>query len=92
MIKINVFLDENGEKQTSVGWANWLEKQIMKDKSRINFFIGGAYGFEKSLLPPGVDFLSLSDMTFTHQMVRLILFEQLYRIFTIIRGEPYHHV
>ncbi len=59
---------------------------------RVNLIIGGAYGFEKSLLPANVTYLRLSDMTFTHQMIRLILLEQLYRAFTIIRGEPYHHV
>ena len=89
--EINVFLDENGKQETSISMANWLEKQILIGNTRINFFIGGAYGFEKSLLPPGVHFLSLSEMTFTHQMVRLILLEQIYRAFTIIRGEPYHH-
>ena len=89
--EINVFLDENGKRKSSIGLARWLEKEVSTSKSRVNFFIGGAYGFEKSLLPSGVHFLSLSDMTFTHQMVRLILVEQIYRAFTIIRGEPYHH-
>jgi len=89
--EINVFLDENGKSKTSVDFAMWLEKEVLTCKSRVNFFIGGAYGFEKSLLPSRVQFLSLSDMTFTHQMVRLILVEQIYRAFTIIRGEPYHH-
>ena len=84
-------MDENGKRKTSKGLALWLEKDVLRCKSRVNFFIGGAYGFEKSLLPSGVHFLSLSDMTFTHQMVRLILLEQIYRAFTIIRGEPYHH-
>ena len=90
--EINVFLDEKGKRATSIGLARWFEKLFHKGNSKINFFIGGAYGFEKSLLPDGVHFLSLSDMTFTHQMVRLILLEQLYRAFTIIRGEPYHHI
>ena len=89
--EINVFLDENGKRKSSKGLALWLEKDVLRSKSRANFFIGGAYGFEKSLLPSGVNFLSLSDMTFTHQMVRLILVEQIYRAFTIVRGEPYHH-
>ncbi len=90
--ELNVFLDENGKRQTSVGLAQWFEKQMTLGWPRVNFIIGGAYGFEKSLLPANVNCLRLSDMTFTHQMVRLILFEQLYRVFTIIRGEPYHHV
>ena len=89
--ELTVFLDENGKRQTSTGLARWLEKQMPLGWPQINFFIGGAYGFEKSLLPSGVHYLRLSDMTFTHQMVRLILLEQLYRAFTILRGEPYHH-
>ena len=90
--ELNVFLDENGKRQTSIGLAQWFEKQMPLGWKRVNLIIGGAYGFEKSLLPANVTYLRLSDMTFTHQMVRLILLEQLYRAFTIIRGEPYHHV
>ena len=90
--ELNVFLDENGKRQTSIGLAQWFEKQMPLGWPRVNLIIGGAYGFEKSLLPANVTYLRLSDMTFTHQMVRLILLEQLYRTFTIIRGEPYHHV
>ena len=90
--ELNVFLDENGKRQTSAGLAQWFEKQMALGWPRVNFIIGGAYGFEKSLLPANFTCLRLSDMTFTHQMVRLILLEQLYRIFTIIRREPYHHV
>ena len=69
----------------------WFSKQISYGISRVNFFVGGAYGIEKSILPSGIQFLSLSEMTFTHQMVRLFLLEQIYRAFTIIRGEPYHN-
>ena len=90
--ELNVFLDENGKRQTSIGLAQWLEKQMPLGWPRVNLIIGGAYGFEKSLLPANATYLRLSDMTFTHQMIRLILLEQLYRAFTIIRGEPYHHV
>ena len=90
--ELNVFLDENGKRQTSIGLAQWFEKQMPLGRTRVNLIIGGAYGFEKSLLPANVTYLRLSDMTFTHQMIRLILLEQLYRAFTIIRGEPYHHV
>ena len=90
--ELNVFLDENGKRQTSIGLAQWLEKQMPLGWARVNLIIGGAYGFEKSLLPANATYLRLSDMTFTHQMIRLILLEQLYRAFTIIRGEPYHHV
>ena len=91
-LALNIFLDENGKRQTSTNFADWLENQMPLGWNRINFFIGGAYGFEKSMLPSNVHFLRLSDMTFTHQMVRMILLEQLYRAFTIMRGEPYHHV
>ena len=89
--ELNIFLDENGESQTSKGLALWFEKQMSLGISRVNFFIGGAYGIDKSILPSGIQFLSLSEMTFTHQMVRLILLEQIYRAYTIIRGEPYHN-
>ena len=89
--ELNIFLDEKGNRQTSMGFAQWFEKQILFGWPRVNLVIGGAYGFEKSLLPNNVTYLCLSDMTFTHQMVRLFLLEQLYRAFTIIRGEPYHH-
>ena len=89
--ELNIFLDQNGKRQTSKGLANCFEKQISYGISRANFFIGGAYGIEKSILPRGTQFLSLSEMTFTHQMVRLFLLEQIYRAFTIIRGESYHN-
>ena len=90
--ELNIFLDEKGKRRTSIHLAGWFEKQMQFGWSRVNFIIGGAYGFEKSLIPSNANYLSLSDMTFTHQMVRLFLLEQLYRIFTIIRREPYHHV
>ena len=89
--ELNVFLDKKGKRQTSKGLAQWLEKQMPLGWPRVSFFIGGAYGFDRSMLPSGVHFLCLSDMTFTHQMVRLFFLEQLYRAFTIMRGEPYHH-
>ncbi len=89
--ELNIFLDQNGERKTSIGLAKCFEKQILYRISRANFFIGGAYGIDKSILPSGTQFLSLSEMTFTHQMVRLFLLEQIYRAFTIIRGEPYHN-
>ena len=90
--ELNVFLDESGKRESSKGLARWFKKQVPLGWRRVNFFIGGAYGFDKSLLPSGVHLLRLSDLTFTHQMVRLILLEQLYRAFTIMCGEPYHHV
>ncbi len=89
--ELNIFLDQNGERQSSKGLALWFEKQMSYGISRANFFIGGAYGIDKTILPSGIQYLSLSEMTFTHQMVRLFLLEQIYRAFTIIRGEPYHN-
>ena len=89
--ELNIFLDQNGEQQTSKDLAKCFEKQITYGISRANFFIGGAYGIDKSILPSGIQLLSLSEMTFTHQMVRLFLLEQIYRAYTIIRGEPYHN-
>ena len=89
--ELNIFLDQSGERQTSKGLAKCFEKQFSYGISRTNFFIGGAYGIDKSILPSGIQYLSLSEMTFTHQMVRLFLLEQIYRAFTIIRGEPYHN-
>ncbi len=83
---IKIDSDEIKPAQYSSGTVNnW------RGISRVNFFIGGAYGIDKSILPSGIQFLSLSEMTFTHQMVRLFLLEQIYRAFTIIRGEPYHN-
>ena len=89
--ELNILLDQNGARQTSKGLAECFEKQISHGIYRANFFIGGAYGIDKSVLPSGIQYLSLSEMTFTHQMVRLFLLEQIYRAFTIIRGESYHN-
>ena len=89
--ELNIFLDQNGVRHNSESLAKCFEKQISFGISRVNFFIGGAYGIDKSILPSGIQFLSLSEMTFTHQMIRLFLLEQIYRAFTIIRGEPYHN-
>ena len=89
--ELNIFLDESGKRKSSKSLARWFEKQIPLGWRRVTFFIGGAYGFDKTMLPSGVKLFRLSDMTFTHQIVRLILLEQLYRAFTIMRGEQYHH-
>lgn len=85
-----VLLDERGSGFTSVEWASALERQIASDKD-IFFVIGGAYGFSQAVYQAADSMLSLSKMTFSHQIVRLIFMEQLYRAFTIIKGEPYHH-
>ena len=71
--EFNIFLDQKGQRKTSEGLAKCFEKQILFGVARANFFIGGAHGIDKSILPSGIQLLSLSEMTFTHQMVRLFL-------------------
>jgi 23S rRNA (pseudouridine1915-N3)-methyltransferase len=88
---IVVLLDESGHRFTSEAFAGQLEKWQMRGDKQLVFVIGGAFGFGASLVKRSAMKVSLSDMTFSHQMVRLIFLEQLYRAFTIIRGEPYHH-
>ena len=86
-----VLLDENGKQLTSVGFAQNIEKQMVAGTKRVVFVIGGPYGFAQEVYDRANAKLSLSPMTFSHQMVRLIFVEQLYRAFTILKGEPYHH-
>lgn len=87
-----LLLDERGESYSSVQWAAFLERQMVVNPGRdITFAIGGAYGFSEKVYKRADGMISLSRMTFSHQMVRLIFIEQLYRAFTIIKGEPYHH-
>lgn len=87
-----LLLDERGESYSSVQWAAFLERQMVVTPGRdITFAIGGAYGFSEKVYKRADGMISLSRMTFSHQMVRLIFIEQLYRAFTIIKGEPYHH-
>ncbi len=85
-----VLLDEHGKELRSIELAQWLQKRQATGK-RIVFAIGGAYGFSSAVYERADEQLSLSKMTFSHQMVRLIFTEQLYRACTIIKGEPYHH-
>lgn len=86
-----ILLDENGKSLTSVGFAADLEHQMASGCKRLVFVIGGPYGFASPVYDKADAKMSLSPMTFSHQMVRLIFVEQLYRAFTIIKGEPYHH-
>jgi 23S rRNA (pseudouridine1915-N3)-methyltransferase len=86
-----VLLDEKGKEFRSVGFSAWLEKSFMLPKKRIVFVIGGPWGFSDEVYDRADLEISLSRMTFPHQMVRLLFLEQLYRAFTIIKGEPYHH-
>ena len=85
-----VLLDEQGTEFRSIGFAQWLERQQSNNK-RLVFVIGGPYGFSPSVYSRAQMKISLSKMTFSHQMVRLVFAEQLYRACTIIKGEPYHH-
>ncbi len=85
-----VLLDEHGKEPRSVEFARWLENKRQTSR-RLVFIIGGPYGFSQQVYMRANEQLSLSRMTFSHQMVRLIFAEQLYRACTIIQGEPYHH-
>lgn len=85
-----VLLDEHGQEPRSVELAAWLEKKQVSAR-RLVFVIGGPYGFSTAVYNRANEKLSLSKLTFSHQMVRLIFVEQLYRACTIIKGEPYHH-
>jgi 23S rRNA (pseudouridine1915-N3)-methyltransferase len=86
-----VLLDERGKELRTSEFAGWLEKKFAASMKRIVFIIGGAWGFSEEVYSRADFRLSLSKMTFPHQMVRLLFAEQLYRAFTIIKGEPYHH-
>ena len=87
-----VLLDENGKTFSSVAFSQWIEKQMNIGSKRMIFVVGGPYGFSKEVYAKAKFKISLSEMTFSHQIIRLIFVEQLYRAFTIIKGEPYHHV
>lgn len=86
-----VLLDERGEMFSSESFARFLEKKIMVGTRRVLFVIGGPYGFSEAVYQRADAQLSFSKFTFSHQMIRLLFVEQLYRAFTILRGEPYHH-
>ncbi|PRX54453.1 23S rRNA (pseudouridine(1915)-N(3))-methyltransferase RlmH [Flagellimonas meridianipacifica] len=86
-----VLLDEKGKQFTSVSFSNYLQKRMNSGLKRLVFVIGGPYGFGDMVYERCNEKISLSSMTFSHQMVRLFAIEQLYRAFTILRNEPYHH-
>lgn len=85
-----VLLDEHGREMRSIEFARWLEQKRTTAR-RLVFVIGGPYGFSPAVYARASEQLSLSRMTFSHQMIRLVFTEQVYRACTIIRGEPYHH-
>jgi len=84
-------LDENGAEYTSKEFAGYIDRRAIAGTNNLVFIVGGPYGFDRQVYDRANDKLSLSQMTFSHQMVRLFFIEQLYRAFTIIKGEPYHH-
>ncbi len=86
-----VLLDERGKQYTSVDFSETMEKWMASGAKRLVFIIGGPYGFAQEVYEKANSQMALSPMTFSHQMVRLIFVEQLYRAFTILKGEPYHH-
>lgn len=86
-----ILLDERGSRYTSVKWAAFIEQKINTGCKSLVFIIGGAYGFSARIYERASSCLSLSDMTFSHQIIRLFFTEQLYRAMTIIKGEPYHN-
>lgn len=86
-----VLLDEGGAQRSSVEFATWLNKRMVSGVRRLVFVIGGPYGFSPEVYAKASEKLSLSPMTFSHQIIRAIFAEQLYRCLTIIKGVPYHH-
>jgi len=85
-----ILLDEHGKEFRSIEYAEWLQKKMGSGRD-LTLVIGGAYGFSKEVYARANGQLSLSQMTFNHQMIRLMAIEQIYRAMTILRGEPYHH-
>jgi 23S rRNA (pseudouridine1915-N3)-methyltransferase len=86
-----ILLDERGRKFNSLEFSDFIEKKIQQNVKSLAFIVGGAYGFSKEIAEKANMKLSFSDMTFSHQMIRLFFVEQLYRAFTILRNEPYHN-
>lgn len=86
-----VLLDERGGQYRSIEFAQWMQKRMNSSLKRLVFVIGGAYGLSEEVYARANGKISLSAMTFSHQIVRAIFLEQIYRSFTILRNEPYHH-
>lgn len=86
-----ILLDENGKQFSSEGFSEYIQKRLNSGIKQLIFVIGGPYGFSEELYSRANGKISLSKMTFSHQLVRLLFVEQLYRAFTILRNEPYHH-
>ncbi|MDD4992765.1 MAG: 23S rRNA (pseudouridine(1915)-N(3))-methyltransferase RlmH [Paludibacter sp.] len=86
-----VLLDEKGKQYSSVGFSEFISKKMLASHKRMIFVVGGPYGFAERVYQRANGKISMSAMTFSHQMIRLIFVEQLYRAMTILKGEPYHH-
>lgn len=86
-----MLLDERGKQFTSIAFAEMLQKRMASGLKRLVFLVGGPYGFSQEVYDRADAKISLSTMTFSHEMVRLFFAEQIYRAMTILRGEPYHH-
>jgi len=86
-----ILLDENGSSFSSIGFSEYLQKKMNAGIKTLVFVIGGPYGFSEEVYKKSQGKISLSAMTFSHQMVRLFIIEQIYRGFTILKNEPYHH-
>lgn len=87
-----ILLDENGKEFSSVVFSKFIEQKMIAGVKNLIFVIGGPYGFSQDVYNKAQGKVSLSKMTFSHQMIRMIFVEQFYRAMTIIKGEPYHHV
>lgn len=85
-----ILLDEHGREYRSIEYAQWIQKKMSAGRD-ITFIVGGPYGFSTAVYERADEKISLSKMTFSHQMIRLFFTEQIYRAMTILRGEPYHH-
>lgn len=86
-----ILLDDKGREYTTMEFASFLKDRLMSSKKRILFVVGGAWGFDDKIYERADHKLSLSRLTFSHQLVRLLFAEQLYRVLTVISGDPYHH-
>lgn len=86
-----ILLDENGNQYSSVAFSQFIQQKFNSGGKNLVFVVGGAYGFSEAVYAAANGKISLSKMTFSHQMIRMIFFEQLYRAMTILKGEPYHH-
>ena len=86
-----VLLDEHGRERRSIEFAQWMQKKMASGPKRLVFVVGGPYGFSEAVYAAAQEKVSLSQMTLSHQMIRLLFTEQIYRAMTILNGEPYHH-